>query len=185
MNAGTPSARCGPRPMPRSLSQINRRGTRPSCRSSCQVPSSRSSVVLVGIIRPSTNLEWAAVITNTGNRALQPSSTGILRGGNHKSHWVASPASQAIRSAGSGRRYCGRNRATFSRNQVIDPVQPIRSAITVAGIPGSSSRIARTLTTTASNDDPAGFRSYFGGPSDANALATVDRPIPNSLATCR
>lgn len=62
---------------------------------------------------------------------------------------------------------------------------PIRSAITVAGIPGCSSRIARTRASTASNDDPADFRSYLGGPSDANALATVDRPIPNSLATCR
>ena len=30
MNAGTPSERCRPRPMPRSLSQINRRGTRSS-----------------------------------------------------------------------------------------------------------------------------------------------------------
>ncbi len=40
----------------------------------------------VGIIRPSTNLEWAAVITSTGNKVLVPFSNGIFFGGNHKSH---------------------------------------------------------------------------------------------------
>ena len=57
MNAGTPTERCWPRPIPRSLSQISRRGTRPNSCSSCHIPSSRSSVVRVGIIRASTNLE--------------------------------------------------------------------------------------------------------------------------------
>ena len=112
-----------------------------------------------------------------------PFSNGIFFGGNHRSHWAASPASHVSRSAGSGRRYNGRSSATFSRNHVIEPVQPIRSAITVAGIPGCSSRIARTLASTASNAVGTSGRSYFGGPSEASALATVDRPIPKSLAT--
>jgi hypothetical protein len=35
------------------------------------------------------------------------------------------------------------------------------------------------------NDVTCSGRRYFGGLSDANARSTVDRPIPNSLATCR
>ncbi len=66
---------------------------------------------------------------------------------------------------------------------MIEPDQPTRSANTVAGIPGCSSRIARTLASTTSNAVGTCWRSYFGGPSAANALATVDRPIPNSRAT--
>lgn len=46
-----------------SLSQISCRGTRPSCCISSHAPSNRSSVFLVGIIRPVTNREYAAVIT--------------------------------------------------------------------------------------------------------------------------
>ena len=42
VNAPTPSACRLPRPMPDSLSQISRRGTRPSCCSSSHIPSSRS-----------------------------------------------------------------------------------------------------------------------------------------------
>ena len=53
---------------------------------SSQEPNSRSSVFRVGIIRPVTNRECAAVITNTGRSLLVPSSRGILRSGNHKSH---------------------------------------------------------------------------------------------------
>jgi len=86
MNDVTPSARRCPRPIPGSLSQINRRGTRPSCWISSQDPNKRSSVFRVGIIRPVMNRECAAVITNTGNSLAVPSSSGIFRGGNHKSH---------------------------------------------------------------------------------------------------
>ena len=57
VNPATPSACRLPRPMPGSLSQISRRGTRPSSRSSSQVASSRSSVRRVGIIRPSMKRE--------------------------------------------------------------------------------------------------------------------------------
>ncbi len=72
--------------MPGSLSQNNLRGTRPSCCSNSHDPSSRSSVLRVGIIRAVTNREYAEVITNTGNSRAVPSSRGIFRGGNHKSH---------------------------------------------------------------------------------------------------
>ena len=44
---------------------------------------------------------------------------------------------------------------------------------------------ARTRGSNGENDVAAGLRSYFGGPSDATARATVDRPIPSSRATCR
>ena len=90
----------------------------------------------VGIIRPSMNREWAAVITMTGSNVLLPSSSGIFFGGNHRSHCAASPGSQISRSDGSTGRCSGRSRRTLSRNHVIDPVQPTRSAITVAGMSG-------------------------------------------------
>ena len=99
-------------------------------------------------------------------------------GGNHRSHCAASPASQTSRSAGSGRRCSGRSRLTFSRNQVIDPDQSTRSAITVAGISGNSASSARTLLSNGENDVGAGLRSYLGGTSDATAFTTVVREIP-------
>ena len=60
MNVGTPSARCGPLPT-RSLSHNSRLSVRPDSWTSCQVPSSMSAVVLVGIILASTNREHAKV----------------------------------------------------------------------------------------------------------------------------
>jgi hypothetical protein len=89
------------RPIPDSLSQINRRGTRPSWVSSSQHPSSRSWVLRVGIIRPSMNRECAAVMTSTGSNVRDPSSSRTLRGGNHRSHCATSPGAQDNRSAGS------------------------------------------------------------------------------------
>ena len=176
VNPATPSACRLPRPMPASLSQISRRGTRPSSRSSSQVANSRSSVRLVGIIRPSMKREKAAVITSTGNNTRVPFSSGILRGGNHRSHCPASPAAQDSRSAGSGLRYSGRSRRTLSRNHVIDPVQPTRSAITVAGRSGCSASSARTRGSNAVNDVGTGLRSYFGGRSDrVPAQPSTDR----------
>lgn len=89
------------------------------------------------------------------------------------------PGCQVSRSAGSGRRYCGRSRATFSRNHDGDPSQPTRSAITAAGICGNSASNSRTRGSNAVNDVVTGFRSYLGGPADATARATVDLPIPS------
>lgn len=59
-----------------------RRGTRPSWVNSAQDPSNRSGLLRVGIIRPSTYLECAAVITNLDRNVRDPSSSMILRGGN-------------------------------------------------------------------------------------------------------
>ena len=56
------------------------------------------------MIRPSMNRECAAVMINTGNNVREPSSSIILRGGNHRSHCATSPAAQDNRSAGSIRR---------------------------------------------------------------------------------
>ena len=129
------------------------------------------------------NRECAGTITSTGNNAVVPSSSGIRFGGNHKSHWAASPGAHTSRSAGSGRRCSGRSRATFSRNHDGDPDQPTRSASTVAGISGNSASIARTRSSNGVNDvASAGARSYFGGSLDATARATVFREIPNRSA---
>jgi hypothetical protein len=65
---------------------------------------------------------------------------------------------------------------------VIDPVQPTRSAITVAGMSGVAASSCRTAASNGVNDVGIAARSYFGGPSDATALITVVREIPSLLA---
>lgn len=70
----------------------------------------------------------------------------------------------------------------MSRNHDDDPVQPTRSAITVAGMSGVSVNKPRTLASTVTNDVSAGARSYRGGASDLTALITVVREIPNRAA---
>src|ERR1700754_1546165 len=87
-----------------------------------------------------------------------------------------------VRPAGSGGRYTGRNSRTRSLNTVIPRVHPTRSAITEAGIVGTAVSWARIASSNASTADPAGLRSYFGGPSEANAARTVFREMPNVLA---
>ncbi len=168
--------------MPGSLSQISRRGTRPSCSISSHDPSSRSSVLRVGIILPAANRECAGVITNTGSSFDDPSSSGIFFGGNHRSHCAASPAAQTSRSAGSILCCSGRSRFTLSRNQRIEPSQPTRSASTVAGIVGVSTSSSRTRASNGVNDVGATDRSYRGGASEPTALMTVVREIPNLAA---
>jgi hypothetical protein len=71
---------------------------------------------------------------------------------------------------------------TLSRNHRIDPLQPTRSAITVAGMPRVSANKARTLLSNGVNDVADAARSYFGGPDEATALTTVVLEIPNFLA---
>ena len=137
----------------------------------------------VGIIFASMNRECAQVITSTGSNVLEPSSSGIFRGGNHRSHCAASPGNHVNRSEGSTGRCSGRSRRTLSRNHVIDPVQPTRSAITVAGMSGVAIRSCRTSGSNGVNDVGTAGRSYFGGRSEANARSTVDLPIPRSRAT--
>jgi hypothetical protein len=122
-------------------------------------------------------------MTSTGNNTLEPSSSGIFRGGNHGSHCAASPGNQINRSAGSTGRCSGRSCRTLSRNQVIEPVQPTRSAITVAGMSRCVTRTCRTNGSNGVNAVGITARSYFGGRSEANARSTVDLPIPTSRAT--
>jgi hypothetical protein len=129
------------------------------------------------------NLECAQVITSTGNGHAVPSSSGILYDGNHKSHCAASPGSHVNRSHGSTGACSGRSRRTLSRNQVIDPSQPTRSASTVDGMSGVTLSSWATSGSNGVNDVGTAARSYFGGRSQANARATVARPIPKSRAT--
>lgn len=73
----------------------------------------------------------------------------------------------------------------YTRNNDVDPVQPTRSANTVAGIRGVTTNKRRTSFSNASNDDPAGLRSYFGAVSAANARSTVPRETPSCFANSR
>ena len=104
--------------------------------------------------------------------------------GNQKSHCAISPAAYAVRDAGSGGRYAGRSSATRPDSTRIDRSQPIRSAITVAGIAGYARSSSRIRGSTASTIDPARARSYFGGPSLAIAARTVflDTPITRAIS---
>ena len=87
-----------------------------------------------------------------------------------------------MRPAGSGGKYAGRNSRTRSLNTVIPRDQPTRSAITVAGIVGTSLSRARIASSNPSTADPAGLRTYCGGPAEASADRTVFREIFNVLA---
>ena len=87
--------------MPDSLSQISLRGTLPSNCSSIHIPSSRSCVCRIGIIRPTMNRECAAVITMTGSSVFEPSSSGIFFGGTTDRAAPPSPGSHVSLSAGS------------------------------------------------------------------------------------
>ncbi len=74
-----------------------------------------------------------------------------------------------------------RSRFTFSLNQRIDPVQPTRSASTVAGISGTSSS-ARTRGSNTVNDVGPGERSYRGGASRPHRASPRRPRIPNRSA---
>jgi hypothetical protein len=87
-----------------------------------------------------------------------------------------------VRLDGSGGKYTGRNSATRPDNVLIDRSQPIRSAITVAGIVGHAANNSRIRGSTASTIEPTGRREYFGGPSEANAAFTVFFEHPNTRA---
>ena len=71
------------------------------------------------------------------------------------------------------------------RNHEIDPVHATLSAITVAGIAGSPVSSARIRGSTSLIADGDETRSYFGGPSLANALATVSRATLSCRAIAR
>jgi hypothetical protein len=60
---------------------------------------------------------------------------------------------------------------------VIDRSQPIRSAITVAGISGNSLSSARIAGSTPSTIEPFAARAYLGGCTERTALRTVLREV--------
>lgn len=72
----------------------------------------------------------------------------------------------------------------FCRNHVADPVQPTRSASTVAGIDGVAASSYRTCSSNGSKLLTTGDREYSGGSIEATALATVFLEILRSLAIC-
>jgi len=127
------------RPTAPSPSHTNTLGTAPSVERCCHQPAYKSSAVRVGINTADAHREYPHTIVNTGSAvALRawPHPTGTTTSGNQKSHWAISPAAYVVRDAGSGGRYTGRNSRTRSLRVRIEYDQPIRSAITVAGIRG-------------------------------------------------
>ncbi len=126
------------------------------------------------------------IIVSTGSPdavRVCPKPTGISMSGNQKSCWPISPATYWVREAGSGGRYTGRSSATRRESTRIERVQPIRSAITVAGIVGHAASNSRIRGSTASTIEPAAARAYFGGSSEANAAFTVffEHPITRAI----
>lgn len=71
------------------------------------------------------------------------------------------------------------NRATASRNQVIDPAQSNRSANTVAGIRASCDNNSRIRGSRSLTPEERPTPPYLDGFSDLIAFATVFRAIPN------
>jgi hypothetical protein len=106
-------------------------------------PSSRSSVFRVGIIWAVTDRECAATMTSTGNNTAVPSSSGIFRGGNHRS--ISLQTCRCTTRDGSGRpgeriagrsarsaRHCRRAPSTFGRTSP-EPSTSSRSARSTGG----------------------------------------------------
>lgn len=79
--------------MPASLSHNSCRGTavKPSARHH-HIPAIRSPVVRLGSTAAVAWREWEATITSTGKSRTTPAWSGISRPGNHRSHWICSPA---------------------------------------------------------------------------------------------
>lgn len=151
VNCGRPARHC---PTADSLSHTNAFGTRSHPAISIQCPTSRSADCRDGIITADSHREYPDTITNTGGRPTCPNPNGTSAGGNHRSHCTSSPGRYSVRCAGSGTTNNGRNRRTRSLSTVNDRVQPIRSAITVAGIDGHCASNCRICGSTASTIEP-------------------------------
>jgi len=74
-----------------------------------------------------------------------------------------SPATYAVRDDGSGGRNTGRSSRTRAESTVIPRVQPIRSAITVAGMVGVCASSCRIRGSTPTTTDPVAARTSIGG----------------------
>ena len=83
-----------------------------------------------------------------------------------------------MRCTGSGGTNNGRSSATRNFSCVIDRSQPIRSAITVAGIRGNAASSSRISGSNASTAHDVGARRYAGGDSARSADRTVLRDTP-------
>jgi len=173
------------RPIAPSPSHTSTRGTAPRPSISRHQPANRSAACRDGISTADSHREYPVTIVSTGSRVAVrtcPNPAGSAMSGNQKSHWAISPAAYAVRLAGSGGRYAGRSSATRPLSTRIDRSQPIRSAITVAGIPGYAFSSSRIRGSAASTTDPARGRSYFGGPALAIAARTVFLDTPSTRA---
>lgn len=73
--------------------------------------------------------------------------------------------------------------AAFVRRIDAECSQPIRSAITDAGILGNDASNARICGSASSANRGLGARSYLGGSTERNAARTVFRDIPRRRAT--
>src|SRR6266540_1484550 len=173
------------RPTAPSPSHTSTRWTAPSPSSSCHQPPKRSSVPRVGSSSAPSQRAYPVTPTSTGSWVgvrTCPHPTGTSMSGNHRSNWAISPAAYAVRDAGSGGKYAGRSSRTRSLSTVNDRSQPIRSAITVAGICGQATSNSRMRGSTPSTTDPCGARTYVGGPWLASARLTVFLEIPITRA---
>lgn len=74
---------------------------------------------------------------------------------------------------------------TVSRNHVIEPAQPTRSAMRVAGMSGVAARNCRNSGANGVNGVGTAGHSYFGGRSEDTVRSTVELSIPEPRATCR
>ena len=112
-----------------------------------------------------------------------PNPTGTSTSGNQKSHWAISPATYVVRAAGSGGRYTGRSSAHpfTERPDRMRPADPLgdhrrrHPRIRLQQLPDPRLDLIDRST-------PPAARSYFGGPSEANAAFTVFLEIPNTRA---
>ena len=131
-----------------------RRCATPPCTVFLLIPITRA-IALIGISSARCSRRISAQSSTESTYSL-PSSTsqGVGQGVNFQMPSGGRPA-------GSGGRYTGRNSATRPDRTRIDRVQPIRSAITVAGIDGCARSNSRIRGSTASTTDPAGLRAIL------------------------
>ena len=177
----------GPPPADRALPVPHQRLRAPRRAARQQLPPAR--VQVLGLTATGSAPRRATASTPTPSSspaAASPCGSGRTRpaarsAGNQKSNCASSPASYVVREAGSGGRYAGRSSRTRSFNTGIQRSHPTRSAITVAGIVGTACSCSRIRGSNASTADPAGVRTYLGGPSPP---APRDRVLehPNVLA---
>jgi hypothetical protein len=102
--------------------------------------------------------ECAAVITNTGNSLVVPSSSGIRRGGNHRSHRAASPGANPLGQHRGGIAGARSNNARTRGSNTVNDVGPgLRSYL------GGASEFTALITVFRETPNRAAIRA-FGTP---------------------